>query len=96
MMKYYVSLGNHNRMTISIGNPIAACLKALERFDLIDPPTSFKVSQIGYEVHNDSTEETYFLNAIMEIKQLSQEPLEGIDETEDFGLDNPENFSSEA
>ena len=92
-MKYYVSLGNHNRMVISTGNSIAACLKALEVFDLEDAPECFQVSQKGYKGYNDSTQEMFFLGAIIEIKEISEMPLDGIDDNESFGLDYPENFS---
>lgn len=88
MRKYYVNWGKHATI-LTAANPIHACILVFQRIigqqwvDEFDLPTTFKVSERGFEDHNDDEK----LDTLMVLKLLMLSNHADADEDEVHELD---------
>lgn len=78
-MKYYVTIDSHQG-TYHAGNPYQACMKALrQKFDKYTDVVgnAFRVSQKGFETHND--DEIIETELILKLMMLANQPTPELD-----------------
>jgi len=68
-MKYYVTFGKHSHV-IHAGNPWQACILMLQKKDFKKLSKYFRVSQKGFDKHED--DEIFTISHILRILEFSR------------------------